>query len=367
MTRKSFFSSLTVLALAVCLLFTLGCAAFASGDPAFDGILDTSEFFSDRDLEQSADLTGSVSYTLNSGEDIHITAEGVYVLSGSASDVTVYVEAGDQDKVQIVLDGAEIANSSFPCIYAKTADKVFVTTSADSTLSVAKAFTKDGDTNTDGVIFSSPDLTLNGTAALKISSSENGIVCKDDLRVTGGRYEIEAEDRCVDVNDSLRIADGEFVLTADKDALHADHSTDANLGYIYIGGGSFVINAGDDGIRALSVVQIDGGDFDITADEGIDSTYVQLNGGTISIEARDDGVNGAEKSSAYQPTIEVNGGAVSVTMSVGKTIAFDCRGDITINGGTVDVTAGTAFTFDGTGLINGGTVTVNGEQVSTLS
>ena len=60
--------------------------------------------FSDRDLEQSADLTDAVYYTLESDEDVTISQEGVYVLSGTADNVTVYVEADDEAKVQIVLD-----------------------------------------------------------------------------------------------------------------------------------------------------------------------------------------------------------------------------------------------------------------------
>ena len=89
---------------------------------------------------------------MSSSEDIHIDAAGVYVLGGSASNVTVYVEAGDEDKVQLVSDGVEITNDDFPCIYVKSADKVIITTSADSALSVTGTFTADGETNTDGVM-----------------------------------------------------------------------------------------------------------------------------------------------------------------------------------------------------------------------
>ena len=42
----------------------------------------------------------------------------------------------NDDKVQIVLNGVNVTNTNFPVIYVKTADKVFVTASADSALSV---------------------------------------------------------------------------------------------------------------------------------------------------------------------------------------------------------------------------------------
>ena len=118
-------------------------------------IFSQSELFTDRDLEQTADLTNAEYYTVSDWNDITITSEWVYVLQWTAKDVTVYVEAWDQDKVQIVLDGVSITNTDSPCIYVKTADKVFVTTTdSENTLEVTDEFVDDGETNTNGVIFS---------------------------------------------------------------------------------------------------------------------------------------------------------------------------------------------------------------------
>ncbi|MBR7037073.1 carbohydrate-binding domain-containing protein [bacterium] len=84
------------------------------------------------------------------------------------------MEAGDQDKVQIVLDGVIITNTDSPCIYVKTADKVFVTTTdSENTLEVIDEFVDDGETNTNGVIFSKEDITLNGVGTLTINSTKN--------------------------------------------------------------------------------------------------------------------------------------------------------------------------------------------------
>ena len=94
------------------------------------GMIDASDMFTDRDLEQTADTSEATYYTVKSGEDITITAAGVYVISGNAENVTIYVEAEDEDKVQIVLDGVNIANETAPVIYVKSADKVFVTTAS---------------------------------------------------------------------------------------------------------------------------------------------------------------------------------------------------------------------------------------------
>ena len=331
-----------------------------------NGVIDATELFSDRDLTQTPDLSEAVYYSVADGEDIHITEAGVYVLTGTASNVTVYVEADSEAKIQLVLDGISIANDDFPCIYATSADKLFVTTVSESTLSVTGAFTSDGDTNTDGVIFSRADVVLNGTGMLNINSTDNGVVSKDDLKVTGGTYNIIASSKALEANDSIRVADGVLNLNAGTDGLHAENDEDDTLGYIYICGGELTINAGDDGIHANSVVQIDDGLISITSAEGIEGTYIQINGGTIDIQASDDGINAAQKSSAYYPTIEINDGYVTVVMGAGDTDGIDSNGNLIINGGTVDVTGQSTFDYDGSAQYNGGTIIVNGQQTDTI-
>ena len=361
--KKNLMKTIAILMIAA-LTLTLGIStAFAdSAAPVYNA----EDLFTSRDLKQEADLSDAVFYTLMSGQDIHITAEGVYVLSGTATNVTVYVEAGKEDKVQIVLNGATVTNADFPVIYVKSADKVFVTISMDSSLSVTGTFRADDETNTDGVIFSKSDLVLNGTAALTVSSSENGVVGKDDLKITGGTYTITAAKKAIEANDSIRIADGTLVLTAGTDGLHAENDDDDTKGYIYIGGCTLTVQAGDDGIHGTSVVQIDGGVLNIKAAEGIEGTYIRINGGTIDIQASDDGINAAKKSNAYTPTVEINGGEITVVMGAGDTDGIDSNGNIIVNGGTINVTGNSSFDYDGSAQFNGGTIIVNGQQVNSI-
>ena len=329
-------------------------------------LLDDGELFTTRDLEQTADLSEAQTITLSDGQQITISSEGVYVLQGSVQNATVIVEADDSAKVQLVLDGLNITNEDFPCIYVKSADKVFVTTLSDSSLTVTGSFVPDGDTNTDAVIFSRDDLTLNGTGMLTISSTENGVSCKDDLKVTGGSYVISAASKCLEGKDSIRILDGIFSLTAGTDGLHAENDEDDSLGYVYIGGGSFSVSAGDDGIHGNAFVQIDGGSFQIAAAEGIEASYVQINDGSISIRSWDDGINASNKSGAYPICVEINGGDISIAMSAGDTDGVDANGSIVINGGTVSITGSSSFDYDGTAQLNGGTVIVNGQTLDSI-
>ena len=344
-------------------------ASYAS-EPASGSIIDTTSLFTDRDLEQTADTANATEITVKSGEDITISEEGVYVISGTATDCTITVDADSAAKVQLVLDGVSITNADAPAIYVLSADKVFVTTASGSSneLTTTGEFAAIGDvTNVDGVIFAKDDLVLNGQGTLTINSSASGVVGKDDVKITGGTYNITATEHGIQGKDSVAIADGTFNITAGTDAIHAKNDEDLTLGYAYIAGGTFNLNGASDGIEGYAVVQIDGGDITIDSQEGIEGTYIQINGGTIDVTATDDGINASDKSSEYDIVLEINGGDVSVNMASGDTDALDSNGSLFITGGTVNITAQSAFDYVANASMTGGTVIVNGQQVSEIT
>lgn len=323
--------------------------------------------FTERDLAQEADLTGAVYETVTDGGALSVTKDGVYVLSGSAKDYTVTVEAGDEDKVQIVLDGVTITNTDFPAIYVKNADKVFLTTTdSENSLSVTGTFRADGDTNTDAVIFSRDDVILNGTGTLTVNSTGNGISSKDEIKMTGGTLAIECTGDGLEANESIQMADGSLSIRSYKDGMHAEYDEDNSTGFIVISGGVLEIAAADDSIHATTYVQIDGGTMALAGAECIEGTYIQINDGSINMAASDDGINAANKSSSYYPTVEINGGSLTIQMGQGDTDAVDSNGDLMINGGTLDIWAQSPFDYDGNASYNGGTVIVNGQEVSSL-
>ncbi|OAS13330.1 carbohydrate-binding domain-containing protein [Paenibacillus oryzisoli] len=336
---------------------------------ATSSVPNKSDLFSDRDLAQSADLAAATSMKLVSNQDVTLSKEGIYVLSGEVDNVTVVVDAPEDAKVQIVLDGVSINNEDSPAIYVKAADKVFVTsTSSKNHMEVSGSYVADGDTNLDAVIFSRADLTLNGTGSLDIvSKAGNGISSKDDLKITGGVYTIQSSADAIEANDAILINDGTITIDSGKDALHSENDEDASRGYVYIEGGTLTIKAADDAIRGNSFVQIDGGIINIeTSEEGIEANAIRINDGQITLYANDDGINASAKVNA-DVVIEVNGGTINVKMASGDTDAFDSNGNLYINGGTINVEAVSAFDADGIAQLNGGNVTVNGEKITQIT
>ncbi|MDO5138520.1 MAG: carbohydrate-binding domain-containing protein, partial [Oscillospiraceae bacterium] len=322
------------------------------------------ELFTERDLTQTADLSEAVTLTVSDGKTVTISEAGVYVLTGSAENACVVVDAEDDDKVQIVLDGVSIVNDSQPCILVENADKVFLTSAegSENTLTVTGTF---GDE--DAVIYSKDDLVLNGLGTVTISSTEDGVCSNDDLKLTGGTWNITASDTALKAHDSLCVYDGTYTVKAGNDGLHAEDSDDDTAGSIVIQGGTFNIQAGDDGVHATTSVTVYGGTLTISAAEGIEATQVIINDGTVSVKATDDGINAGRKSSSLSVKIEINGGDISVSMGAGDTDAIDSNGDLVITGGTIDITAQSPFDYDGQCSYTGGTIIVNGQETNSIT
>ena len=370
---------LTLTALTLALLLALcGCGSSTessskSGNAAGAATslsLDTSDMFTSRDLETDYDESTATKLTLSDeNPKIKITSAGTYIITGTATDGSITVEASDDDKVQIVLNGVTLTSKTSAAIYVKSADKVFITTAkgTENTISNGGTFTAIDDENIDGAIFAKDDIVFNGEGTLNVTSpAKHGIVGKDDVKFTSGEYVIECASHGVDANDSIRITEATIKITADKDGLHCENDDDTSKGYIYIASGTLNIESDDDGVHANTYLVINDGALKITAAEGLEATVVQINGGTVDIEASDDGINAAKKSDVSTPLVEINGGKITIVMGRGDTDGIDSNGDIIINGGTVDVTGNSTFDYNGKGVINGGTVIVNGEEVSEL-
>lgn len=103
--------------------------------------------------------------------------------------------------VSLEIDAEEIEVQSITgtfssaAVYVKSAEKVFVTLAEGSQnmLRNTDEYVAIDNNNIDVVIFVKSDLTLNGTGSLTIVPAEgHGIVSKDDLKITGGTYDITA-------------------------------------------------------------------------------------------------------------------------------------------------------------------------------
>ena len=288
-------------------------------------VINTEDLLSDRDLSGDYDDDHTVNVTLSTGDAetdgtgatmidgaLNITEGGTYVLSGELEgEVIVDVSKDSNEKVQLVLNGVSITSDTSAAIYVREADKVFITLAegSDNALTSSGSFEADGDINVDGAIFSRDDLTINGTGKLSVSSTDNGIVTKDELKLVSGTVDISAGGHGIQANDAVIVHDGSWTIAADADGIHCSNSDDLSWGYIYIEGGSVGIACASDGIDASSAIQIDGGSLAVDAgDDGIHADHdTVINGGVVDITKSYEGIEGG--------TITVAGGDVHVVSS----------------------------------------------------
>lgn len=345
-----------------------------------DKQLTADDMFSDRDLSgdysECTDITLSdstascsdSSVTVADGS-VTITKAGTYKLSGTFTG-QIIVNAGDSDKVQLVLDNASITKEESAALYVINADKVFITTvkGTENTLSSTGEFASSDDaTNVDGAIFSKSDITFNGSGTLNVKcESKHGIVTKDDLKITGGTYNITSASKGLSGKDSVRIAGGNITVTSGTDGIHSENTDDTEKGYVYISGGTLNITSGNDCIDASGTVDIKDGTFTFKAGDG--SSEKTTGDGTESYKGiKADGV------------LTISGGTFDIDT---LDDAIHSNADVTVSGGTLDISTGDDGVHSGNNtVVSGGeiniakcyeglegqTVTVSGGKVTLTS
>lgn len=296
-SKYSFHRRLTLrlLCIALCACMALnGCSSTSLPDDTLNSEQEETESsvsssedsaytYSDYELDDSFDrqsaasitLSGSTAQSNGSGVSINnatvtISKEGCYLISGELEDGQIIVDAGDSDKVQLVLDKASIHCSTGSAILVRNADKVKVTLAADSEneLSDGTEYQTDDD-NPDAALFSKDDLVINGSGSLTVQGNyKHGIAGNDDLVITGGRLTVNSLSHALRGKDSVAILDGTFVLTSQKDGIQASNTEDSTKGWVQIDGGNFTIQSSGDGIQAETNLSIYDGSFTITSGGG---------------------------------------------------------------------------------------------------
>ena len=337
MSTHRYFDAICVVVLVLTLLITV---LFMNGEAyGIQVIVDEDAeayghavLFTENDKNGAWDTTRATRITLDGDEvsvfgggayafdgSVMITGKGKYVISGTLTDGSVIVDTDSSAKVWIMLDGADITCSTGACLDVEQADKVFLTLAegSDNRLTTTGFSEENRTAGMDGAAFSRDDLTINGSGGLTVTAAEeSGIVCNDELVLTGGTITVDAAADALHVNDNLRIMEtqlnlkagddgisltgleselywesGTLTVTATGDGINAENN-------IRILNGALTLEAGDDGISAGGVtgmLEITGGTVQITAtDKGIAAeNNVTLAGGTIEIDAEDDGISTA--------------------------------------------------------------------------
>ena len=226
-----------------------------------------------------------------------ILQPGTYSFSGKSSEAQIIVNvdktAYPDGLVELELNGVDISNSSKAPIYvASIGDEVqlIAKNGTENTVSDGTSHSDtytDSDGNTESInsaVFSRDDLKIKGKGSLTVNGNyQDGIVCKNDLKIYNGNIVVNAADDGIRAKDSVTVGD-----TTKADGTEADNSgislkvktkagdgvkatgtdTDKASGVITINGGTVNIESYADGFQAEQDFVMNGGDVTIKTFEG---------------------------------------------------------------------------------------------------
>ena len=275
--------------------------------------LDVDTHYSEQDLswdtssETAIDLsnpTATDGVTVEDGT-LTITKAGTYKLSGEYQG-QIKVETADSDAVRLVLDNANITNSSGAALNVVNADEVILYSASGTTNTISDGadYTATGEDDPDAVVYSKADLTIAGEGTLKVNGNhEDGIHTSDGLVIASGTLEVNAANTGIKGKDYVDILGGTINVTAQQDGIKSTNDTDEGQGWTRLSNGTVTVNAGDDGFKASRVVEISGGSLTVEqSDEGIEAQYINVSGGDVNVTSADDGMNASLKTSNSEST-----------------------------------------------------------------
>ena len=306
---------------------------------------DISNLFTERDLKTDYEITKTIVLDEITDPVLTLTQAGVYELTGSFNG-QIYINT--EEKIQLVLNQANISCSDGSAIYIENAKKVFITTAENSQniISDGSSYADTSENAPNAAIYSKDSLTLNGTGTLTINGNyQQGIVSKDELVITGGMININAVGNGIKGKDSIAIYDGNINITAGGNGLQASNAEEEGKGFIYIHDGSFSIDAQQDGIQAESEIIIQNGSFEIKSGGGKENAQKKINNDFGGFGRRDQqNVN----TDSETQTVSIKGiKAGSLLYISGGSLTLDTaddalhsNGDLYLSGGTFSIAAG---------------------------
>ena len=275
--------------------------------------LDVDTHYSEQDLSWDtssetaidlSNLTATDGVTVEDGT-LTITKAGTYKLSGEYQG-QIKVETAGSDAVRLVLDNANITNSSGAALNVVNADEVILYSASGTTNTISDGadYTATGEDDPDAVVYSKADMTIAGEGALKVNGNhEDGIHTSDGLVIASGTLEVNAANTGIKGKDYVDILGGTINVTAQQDGIKSTNDTDEGKGWTRLSNGTVTVNAGDDGFKASRVVEISGGSLTVEqSDEGIEAQYINISGGDVNVTSADDGMNASLKTSDSEST-----------------------------------------------------------------
>ncbi len=198
------------------------------------------------------------------GNAFVITRAGVYELKGDLSNGQVRVAVPKTDDVELILNNFTASCSTTAPLYIASANKAVINLAAGSVNSLTDGTMYEfpaGEDKPNACLYSSDDMTIEGSGTLNVVGKyNNGIGCKNDLRIKEGTVTVSAPNNIIKGNDSVEIEAATLTLTGGEDAIKSDTTDRTDKGYILItAGAKIAITCSDDALQATNSITVEAG------------------------------------------------------------------------------------------------------------
>lgn len=183
--------------------------------------------------------------------DLVIRKGGRYLLRGELLG-TLYIEAEDQH-VHLILDNVSITGSSGPAISVLSAGKVFITSLAGTSNTLADSAVYGTDRTETACIYSTADLTFNGTGQLLITGLyEDAVYCRDTLKLLCSNLKVQSKRDCLRGNDGVLVQGRGIELEAERNGIRTTNAGPDERGDVEIRDAELSVIAGNYCVNSAS-------------------------------------------------------------------------------------------------------------------
>lgn len=329
----------------------------------------------------SAEISGNGASV--NGSTVTISSAGTYIVSGTADDCQIEINAGKNDVVKLVLDNASLTSKTAPAIYSSKAKKTiillpdgtsstlsdgsdyFTETSSDSSDTTNNE--TDSSSQPNAALYCQDDLTILGNGTLTVNgNAHNGITSKDILRITSGTINVNAKNHGITSKDNLAIENGTLKVTSGGDGIRSTYAEtdDISKGHIFIENADISITSQNDGIQSEKNLIINSGTFNIKTGDGAESNSKADSSNNDSFHGFPNSSQTTDSSASVSQKGLKSGNSITVNNGTFTLDTFDdsihSNENVEITGGTFDIKTGDdAVHADDTLLIKNGTITVS--------
>lgn len=226
------------------------------------------------ELSIKADSEGAVK---EDGYKYIISKGGDYRIRGNCGNRMIYIDAKGEE-LELHLEGVTMTSQIGALIYVENAEEVTIsasdgTTNELSDLRPARADKNEETEYGNAAIYSKDDLKFKGRGRLTVNGSyNNGIGCKNDIKIKNITLTVNAQNNGIKGNDSVTVESGNISITAKNGngiKTENTHVSDKGnqKGYVTIKGGVVDINSADDPIDAAYDLILDSKNAKVTTNK----------------------------------------------------------------------------------------------------